>query len=134
MIIPNLLISFLVKIKKVIGKFKDEAAGMIIIDFAGLKPKMYSYQTENKNNKTAKGVKKNVVKKEIKHKDYLDCLFNNQIMRHKMNTIRSDHHQISSYQINKTSLSCYDDKCYILHDGISSLAYGHYRTEIDRQL
>ena len=129
MIIPNLLISFLVKIKKVIGKFKDEAAGMIIIDFAGLKPKMYSYQTENKNNKTAKGVKKNVVKKEIKHKDYLDCLFNNQIMRHKMNTIRSDHHQISSYQINKTSLSCYDDKRYILHDGISSLAYGHYKIE-----
>ena len=47
-------------------------------------------------------------------------------MRHKMNTIRSDHHQISSYQINKTSLSCYDDKRYILDDGISSLAYGHF--------
>ena len=112
--------------KKVIGKFKDEAAGMIIIDFPGLKPKMYSYKTENKNNKTAKGVKKNVIKKEIKHQDYLDCLQNNQIMRHKMNTIRSDHHQISSYQINKTSLSCYDDKRYILDDGISSLGYGHF--------
>ena len=47
-------------------------------------------------------------------------------MRHEMNTIRSDHHQISSYQINKISLSCYDDKRYILHDGISSLAYGHF--------
>ena len=43
---------------KVIGKFKDEAAGMIIIDFVGLKPKMYSYRTEKRNNKTAKGVKK----------------------------------------------------------------------------
>ena len=117
--------------EKVIGKFKDEAGGMIIIDFAGLKPKMYSYQTETKNNKTAKGVKKYVVKKEIKHSHYLDCLFNNQIMRHKMNTIRSDHHQISSLQINKVSLSCYDDKRYILDDGISSLAYGHKK--IDRQ-
>ena len=47
-------------------------------------------------------------------------------MRHKMNTIRSDHHQISSYQINKVSLSCHDDKRYILDDGITSLAYGHY--------
>ena len=64
--------------KKVIGKFKDEAAGMVIIDFAGLKPKMYSYKIETetirkkicgnmyllvntKNNKTAKGVKKNVI-------------------------------------------------------------------------
>ena len=53
--------------KKVIGKFKDEAAGMIIIDFVGLKPKMYSYRTERKNNKTAKGVKKNVIKKDINH-------------------------------------------------------------------
>ena len=55
-------------------------------------------------------------------------------MRHKMNTIRSDHHQISSYQINKTSLSCYDDKRYILDDGIS-LAYGHFsiNKKIDRQ-
>ena len=51
--------------KKVIGKFKDEAAGMIIIDFAGLKPKMYSYKTENKNNKTAKGVKKMLLKKKL---------------------------------------------------------------------
>ena len=117
--------------KKEIGKFKDEAAGNIITESAALKPKMYSYTTESKNNKTAKGVKKSVVKKEIKHQDYLDCHFINQIMRHKMRTIRSDHHVISSYQINKTSLSCYDDKRYILDDGISSLAYGHRK--IDRQ-
>ena len=111
--------------KKVIGKFKDEAAGMVIIEFVGLKPKMYSYRTESKNNKTAKGVKKNVTKKDISHTDYLDCLQNNKIMHHKMRTIRSDHHVISSYQINKTSLSCYDDKRYILDDGITSLAYGN---------
>ena len=101
---------------------------MIIIAFAGLKPKMYSYRTEKKNNKTAKGVKKYVIKKDIRHSHYLDCLFNNQIMRHKMHTIRSDHHQISSYQINKTSLSCYDDKPFILDDCIESYAYGHYNS------
>ena len=48
------------KIKKVIGKFKDEAAGKPIIEFVGLKSKMYSYKTATKNNKTAKGVKKNI--------------------------------------------------------------------------
>ena len=42
--------------KKVIGKFKDEAAGQPIISFVGVKSKMYSYKTESKNNKTAKGV------------------------------------------------------------------------------
>ena len=112
--------------KVVVGKFKDEAAGQPIIEFVGLKSKMYSYKTEKKNNKTAKDVKKNVIRRDLDHSHYLDCLQNNTIMNHKMRTIRSDHHVISSYEINKTSLSCFDDKRYILHDGKTSYAYGHY--------
>ena len=115
--------------KKVIGKFKDEAAGIPIIEFVGLKSKMYSYKTESKNNKTAKGVKKNVIKRDIDHSHYLACLQNNNVMQHKMRTIRSDHHVVSSYEINKTSLSCFDDKRYILDDAITSYAYGHYETK-----
>ena len=46
-------------------------------------------------------------------------------MQHKMKSIRSEYHQVSSYEINKTSLSCYDDKRYILDDGKTSYAYGH---------
>ena len=127
--------------KKVIGKFKDEAGGNAIIEFVGLKSKMYSYKTETKrkkiykkmyllvnntkNNKTAKGVKKNVIKRDLDHSHYLACLQNNTVEQHKIRTIRSDHHVISSYEINKTSLSCFDDKRYILHDGITSYAYGH---------
>ena len=87
---------------------------------------MYLLTNKIENTKKAKGVKKNVVKKCVKHSQYLDCLFNNNIMHHKMRTIRSDHHVMSSYQINKISLSCYGDKRYILDDGISSLAYGHF--------
>ena len=34
-----------------------------------------------------------------------------------------------SYCINKISLSCFDDKRYILEDGIHSYAYGHYRIQ-----
>ena len=49
--------------KKIIGKFKDEAAGVPITEFVGLKSKMYSYVKENqKGGKTAKGIKKNVIK------------------------------------------------------------------------
>ena len=44
-----------------------------------------------------------------------------------MKTIRSDKHHINSYEINKVSLSCFDDKRYLLNDGINSLAYGHYK-------
>ena len=112
--------------KKVIGKFKDEAAGKPIKEFVGLKSKMYSYLVGAQEHKKAKGVKKNVVKNEIKHQNYLDVLNNSRIMHHQMNTIRSELHQINSYHINKVSLSPFDDKRYILKDGVTSLSYGHY--------
>ena len=106
--------------KKVIGKFKDEAAGMPIVEFIGLRSKMYSYVKDNgKNEKTVKGFRKYVIKKNITHENYKDCLLN------RMRTIRSECHQIASYQLNKISLSCFDDKRYILGDGITSYAYGH---------
>ena len=49
--------------KKVIGKFKDEAAGTPIVEIVGLRSKMYSYiKTDRKVGKTAKGIKKNAIK------------------------------------------------------------------------
>ena len=113
--------------KKVIGKFKDEAAGVPITEFVGLRSKMYSYIKDNNNGgKTAKGIKKNVIKNDIQHSDYKDVLFNEKQLFHQMKTIRSNHHELGSYTINKTSLSCFDDKRYLYPDGIHSLAYGHY--------
>ena len=113
--------------KKVIGKFKDEAAGVPICEFVGLRSKMYSYIKEDlKVAKTAKGIKKNIIKNNITHENYRGVLFNNKQMHHTMKTIRSKNHQIGSYEINKVSLSCFDDKRYILEDGIISYAYGHY--------
>ena len=113
--------------KKVIGKFKDEAAGIPIIEFIGLRSKMYSYIKDNqKVGKTAKGIKKNIIKNNIKHEDYKNILLENRQMHHTMKTIRSNNHQLGSYEINKVSLSCFDDKRYISNDGINSFAYGHY--------
>ena len=56
-------------------------------------------------------------------------LFNNKQIHHKMKTIRSNHHQLNTYELNKVSLSCFDDKRYILEDGITTLAYGHYKIQ-----
>ena len=113
--------------KKVIGKFKDEAAGIPITEFVGLRSKMYSYIKDNhKVGKTAKGIKKNIIKNNIKHEDYKNVLINNKQIHHTMKTIRSMNHQLGSYELNKVSLSCFDDKRYIANDGINSFAYGHY--------
>ena len=58
--------------KKVIGKFKDEAAGSPITEFVGLRSKMYSWKIEDgTNKKTAKGVEKNVIKRDVDHDNYL---------------------------------------------------------------
>ena len=116
--------------KKVIGKFKDEACGVPITEFIGLRSKMYSYiKDDEKGGKTAKGIKKNVIKNNIKHEDYKNVLLNNEQLHHKMKTIRSQKHQLGSYEINKVSLSCFDYKRYIHDNGISSYAYGHYKIE-----
>ena len=115
--------------KKVIGKFKDKACDVPITEFVvGLKSKMYSYIKNNeKSGKTAKGIKKNVIKNNIKHEDYKNTLINNEQMHHKMKTIRSQRHHLGSYEINKVLLSCFNDKCYIYDNGTSSYDYGHYR-------
>ena len=113
--------------KKVIGKFKDEAAGVPVCEFVGLRSKMYSYIKDNqKGEKTAKGIKKNIIKQNLKHQDYKETLFEKKQMHHKMKTIRSQNHKLGSYEINKVSLSCYDDKRYIKEDGIHTYAYEHF--------
>ena len=87
---------------------------------------MYSYNKDNqKGGKTAKGIKKNVIKNNNTHENYKHILFNDKQMYHKMKTIRSQNHKLGSYEINKVSLSCFDDKRYIHEDGKTSYAYGH---------
>ena len=84
-----------------------------LLNSQDLKSKMYSYiKNDEKGGKTAKGIKKNVIKNNIKHEDYKNTLINNKQMHHKMKTIRNQRHHLDSYEINKVSLSCFDDKCY----------------------
>ena len=100
---------------------------MPIREFVGLKSKMYSYVKDNdKEERTCKGVKKIVIKNNIKHENYKHTLFGEKQLHHKIKSIRSINHLLGSYEINKISLSCFDDKRYILHNGIDSYAYGHY--------
>ena len=42
-----------------------------------------------------------------------------------MKRIQAKKHKIGTYEIDKISLSCFDDKRYVLDDRIHTLAYFH---------
>ena len=116
------------KNKKVPGMMKDEARGMIIEEFVGLRAKLYSYRVfQGKEERKCKGIKKSAIKKNISHEDYKECLFSEKPQMRKMNVIRSHGHEIFSETVNKIALSANDDKRIILEDKISTLSYGHYK-------
>ena len=62
---------------------------------------MYSIKTEKEEMKEAKGVKKNEFKKDISHRDYVDCLFEERKFMLTMQTIRSFKHHLDTIKENK---------------------------------
>ena len=190
--------------KKVLGKMKDECAGIPISEYVGLRSKMYSIMTEGGSKRgidkikedfpeavikeyecleerkvrraimgndkelvkkikekypkviermgcgckclgcfstllmvdetvirKAKGVKKNVIKKQIKHEQYKNALFKKEQMWHGMKMLRSDGHEIYGIHVNKISLSPFDSKRWIADDGVNTKAYGYKENEWD---
>ena len=80
---------------------------------------MYSLiSISNKEVNKAKGVNK-----ELRHKEYFVVLFNKKVINHNMKRRQSKLHDVGSYDVYKISLSCFDDKRYVLDDGINTLAY-----------
>ena len=91
--------------------FKDEAGGKQIVDFVGLRAKLYSCKAlDGSEDKKCKVLTKNVTKKSIQFVDYRECLFSRKEQHLKMNVIRSHCHEIYTEEINKIVLSSDDDK------------------------
>ena len=61
------------------------------------------------NIKKAKDLHKNADAK-IRHNEYKDFLLNKKCLRHLIDRTQSKNHKIGTYEINKTSLSCFDNK------------------------
>jgi hypothetical protein len=111
--------------KKVIGKFKDEANGLEIDEFVGLRSKLYAFSLKEKDHCKAKGVKK-CLTKHLKVSDYKNCLFTRNPLNVQLRLFRSQKHKIFTIQQTKTALSAFDNKNYILPDGVTSLPFGHF--------
>ena len=114
------------KNKKVNGLMKDELGGKIITEFVTLRPKTYSFLTDDgKEDKKAKGTRKCVIKKMIKFNDYKKCLLNDEVIFKSQQRFVSKKHDVYTENINKIALSSNDDKRIVSSDKITSYPYGY---------
>ena len=114
------------KNKKVIGLMKDELGGKIITEFVTLRPKTYSYLTDNsKEDKKAKGTRKCVIKRMIKFDDYKNCLLKGETLLKSQQRFISKKQDVYTEDINKIALSNNDDKRIVSSDKITSYPYGY---------
>ena len=81
---------------------------------------MFNKKIDVKEHNTAKGVSIATEFDEFK-----DVLFNKKIIEQKIKRIQSKKHKLGTYEIDKISLSCFDNKRYVLDDGIHPLSYFH---------
>ena len=114
------------KNKKVIQFMKDELGGKIITEFVTLRPKTYSYLTDDdEEDKKAKGTKKGVIKRMIKFNDYKNCLLKDEVILKSQQRFISKKHNIYTKNINKIVVSNNDDKRIVSSDKITSYPYGY---------
>ena len=105
---------------------KDELRGEIITEFVTLRPKIYSYLTDDsKEDKKAKGTKKCVIKKMIKFDYYKKCLLNDEVILKSQQRFISNKDDVYTEDVNKIALSNDDDKRIVSSDKISSYPYGY---------
>ena len=80
---------------------------------------MYSIKKINgRESSTTKGI--NIA---TEFNEFKDVLFNKKVIRHKIKRIQAKKHKIGTYEIDKISLSFFDDKRHVLDDGVNTLAY-----------
>ena len=113
--------------KKVIGMMKDELGGKIMKAFIGLRPKFYSYLTEDgKLDTKVKGTKECVIKICIMFDNYEKFLKEKNKILRKQQRFKSNGHNIYTEEINKVALSFEDDEKLIPYDGITTYPQEYY--------
>ena len=105
---------------------KDELGGRIMTEFITLRPKAYTYSTDDgKEDKKVKGTKKCVIKRMIKFDDYKRCLLSGEVILKSQQRFRSKGHDVYAENIKKIALSSNDDKRIVSSDKITSYPYGY---------
>lgn len=93
---------------------------------------MYSVLlNDGKRKIAAAGIPRYIAARDLSHDTYLEALHSTgqYSMSIKQTTIRSKCHNIQTVTSSKRALSRYDDKRYILSDGVRSRPYGHWKNK-----
>jgi hypothetical protein len=108
------------------GFFKDESAGKHIREVVALRAKSYCVLMEDghKSKATQKGIKQTSFAK-LDIDDYRTCLQEQKHAERRQVGFRSRYHAISTRETVKRALCPFDDKRFLLGDGVRSLPYGH---------
>ena len=113
------------KNKKVIGKFKDEMNGKIMIENYNARAKTYAFKLDDdKETKRAKGTKKCVIKKDLTFENYKESVLKNKIIMRSQLRFKSDHHNVYTEEIDKIAISSNDDRRLQTFDGITTYPIG----------
>jgi hypothetical protein len=117
------------KNKMKLGCFKIETGENIVTIFIGLRAKMYCYTIEHELKtelkKREKGVPGHVTNKH-QFMIWKKVLDNETQTYATYNMIKSEKLNVYTIEQTKVALSNFDDKRYILNDGYTTLAHGHY--------
>ena len=104
------------------------------MEFVGLRPKMYSFvllkdawnKGEIVEKHRAKGIQA-AASKSFRHHHYVEQLHRPHENYTTTRRIGSKLHQLYTWEEQKRALCAFDDKRFLLEDGVHSLAFGHHR-------
>ena len=109
------------------GVMKDESPAKPIMEYVGLRSKMYAFICNTKEEvKIAKGIKKSAISKKLRFQQYKKCLLEKKIYMCEFSNISHEKHQLYLTHFNKIGLSAADDKRYVLENGFDCVALGHF--------
>lgn len=122
---PNNIYGMPLLHKKERGLMSDENAGNVMLEFVGLRSKMYSVRVQDqKETKKAKGLK-SAAARTLTFDDYLNCLNNQSMLFKTQISIQSKHHTIFTIKQTKIGLSPFDKKRCLLPNSTDTLPWGY---------
>ncbi len=113
---------------------KDENNGKIMLEFVGLRSKMYasrtaSYDFNKKLVKKSKGSTKASLKT-ITFENYKDCGFKNRSDEKSQRLIKSKHHTVYTVKQEKVVLSPNDDKRIVIRFATDTKPWGYHISHV----